>query len=207
LLLISNLRAELLDLTEEATIPEVASLREALNADVFAHIESQWNRSIPAGTKRENVWQDVFAPLAVRSTRVYLIDGYLAANLYRGLTATERRRAKSGAEWFLGHLARTSVRFIHLACSKQSLGRLDPERVRETITEWFARLDSGTALDLRIVEGTFPHSRRIAFDGWAGFELHKGIESFDRPNITEQVTLNASIELANNVPADYRALC
>lgn len=209
LLLISKLRAEWLDLQGGSTTPEVANLREALNADAFERIESDWRRTVPVGENRETVWRDVFAPLAARTVRVYIVDGYLATNLYRSLNAGARGGVKSGAEWFLGHLARSNVRTIHVACSERHVrsGHYDPVHVRDVIDRWFRGTGSGTDLDLRIVGGTFPHTRRVAFDGWAGFELHKGLASFEGAKLTEIATLNASLDLANEVQEEFQDLC
>jgi hypothetical protein len=185
--------------------PELATLDTAADSLAFERLNRQWQRAFPAGTRREEVWTQIFAPLAEHTSHVYVVDGYFAADLLRGM---ERPHIKAGGGWFLARLAGTSVGRIHIACSTRPFREkgLDAREVHAQIASSFSRFNTGMSLDLRMVDRRFSHGRRVSFDGWAGFELHRGLASFDGDKLAEIVSLTASLELATEVRNAHRNL-
>lgn len=207
LLLLSQMRAG--EIGHRRVEPETSTMREALNTDAFAEVESQWNWTAPAGTSRETIWAKTFGPLAAEATHLYVIDGYLLANLWRQIGNPRRVGApKRGIEWFIGKIAQSRIRYINIVSATRSVpSGINAEEARSKVLDWWSHeFGAGPKLDLRLVRGDFPHGRRIAFDGWAGYELHKGLSTFDSTRTNETVTLNASLELAKEVRAEYRRL-
>jgi hypothetical protein len=208
LLVLANYRFACLDEAAAGNAPEFTTLRDALNTVVVDQANAMWNGYLVAGQDRETVWRERFEPLARNTHRVCLLDRYLATALAEELSRTVRAKPAIGAEWFLAHLARTGITRLQIASSARSVrekGRTADE-ARDLITGWFRGLDTRTKLDLRIVEGNFDHGRRIAFEGWAGFELHNGLASFDKPRLTEGMGLVASPVLAREVVDQFRSL-
>jgi hypothetical protein len=203
LLLLAQWRLEYLDPQATPADPEIATLREAMNSDAVARVNDEWDRPVRSGESREDVWRQRFQPFARHSDNAYVIDGYLAAELARRLKAPGK--VKSGGEWFLTRLAGTRVKRVHIATSSRPVlsdGR-SVEEVHHLISTWFNSLGSGTELRLRIVDGNFDHGRRIAFAGFAGFDIHKGLATFDGSRITEIMGMNASRALADEVVREF----
>jgi hypothetical protein len=198
-------------LVEEADgdiVPEVTSLLGALNSDAVFMVNEHWEAHLRKGTHRETIWSERFEVLARHSRQVHIIDRYAAVSLTQLLTAKQPPKYQSGAQWFLGHLARSSVQSIHVASSARAL-RKNELRVDVALTSilgWFNALGTGSRLHLHVVDGDFDHGRRMAFEGWAGFELHNGMASFDKPRLEEDMSLNASAGLALDVSLAARAL-
>lgn len=208
LLLLAEVRASALDEHSGDLQPEYTTFRDALHARAFDTLADRWQRHAQMGTDREQLWSEVFAPLAARGPTVYITDRYAAWNLYQALTyPAESGRAKRGAQWFLGRLARTRVGVVHLACSADVVvnhGVQTPE-VESVIQCWFDRQQTGTRLELHLKRGQFKHNRRIVFDGWAGFEIGNGMSSFDRPQLQEEIELNASVALGSDGRGEFNA--
>jgi hypothetical protein len=207
LLLLSQLRID--EIGHDTVDPEVSTMREAHNSDAFDEVESRWAWTASAGTSRDEIWAKTFGPLAAEATHLYLIDGFLLQNLYERMRKPPRDRAiKKGVEWFAGKVARSRVQYVNVLGTNRSLPYgVDAEQVESAVQEWWSReFGPKPKLDVRLISGDFPHGRRIAFDGWAGYELHKGLSTFDSARVDETVTLHASLALAHEVRAEYRLL-
>lgn len=206
-LLLAEFRASALDEEGAALRPEYATFRDALHTSAFDNLADRWERHAPMGTSREELWNEVFAPFANRGPSVYITDGYAAKNLHAALSVG-RRRHQTGPQWFLGHLARSKVRTVHLACSSDVIAaaRVRPDDAHTVITKWFDGLGSGTRLHLHLRPGRFKHNRRIVFDGWAGFEIGNGMASFEFPSLKEEIELNASVALGACGRAEFQTL-
>lgn len=77
--------------------------------------------------------------------------------------------------------------------------------MHQSVAAWFDGLGTGTKFNLHMGEGNFDHGRRIAFEAWAGFDLRKGLASFDQPHLTEGMG-QASAGLAGDVIRESRSL-
>jgi hypothetical protein len=138
---------------------------------------------------------------------VYIVDRYFAKNFYERLCDGTRSVKTSGAGWFLTHLARSGVRTLHIASSARELReRDDADVVQAAITKWFNTLSHSAELDLQIVAGNFRHRRSLAFDGYAAFELHNGLDSFDGATVPEEMTLTAQAGTAPKVASAFEQL-
>jgi hypothetical protein len=204
LLLLSADRADLL--ADADSDPEIATLATAMNSTAMDSIDARWHHSAPAGTRREDVWRNHFEPLTRRRCDVFIIDRHAGGQLLAALEGSREDQLRDGAMWFLRRLASTGVQQVHLASSIREVpGRLQ-DRAHEMISAWFARQQPRSPLDLAMVPGDFAHQRRFAFDGWCGFEPHKGLASFDGSTLREDVDLDASLARAVRVRELYRGL-
>ncbi|WP_156024791.1 hypothetical protein [Smaragdicoccus niigatensis] len=168
----------------------------------MADLLEKWHGFIPKGTNRESIWNQRFAPLAAQTRSVYILDHYAAANFADELRGAPGSSIK-GPAWFLGHLARTKVKRIHLACSSQPIEQknMTVAQASELLTRWMR--DRNPRIELRLhFERYFDHGRRVAFDGWAGFGIHNGLATFDHPELTEMLELHADAPLAQAVAAE-----
>jgi len=205
LLLLAQWRLEYLEPQTTPVAPEIATLREAMNSEAMERVNEAWDKPVLLGEKREDVWLERFEPFTRHSDNVYIVDGYLAAALARRLTAKAMGGPKPGGEWFLNRLANTRVKRVYIATSSRPVlsDRRSVEDVHHLILSWFNSLGSGTELRLHIVDGNFDHGRRVAFEGFAGFDIHKGLATFDDSRISESMGMNASRALADEVVREF----
>ncbi|QVT81184.1 hypothetical protein ENKNEFLB_03592 [Nocardioides aquaticus] len=201
LVLLADYRADALSELEGDLGPEFATFRDALNSRAVNDLSDRWERHAAAGERREDIWREVFNPIAKHSSTVCITDGYAAKNLYAALVREPAKTYQVGPQWFLTRVANTRVKSVHLACSADTIrtlpgGSLD--EVVATISRWFTAQGTGTELTLHLVPGTFKHGRRIVFDDWVGFDLHNGMASFERPRIAEEVDLHPSTDLGRH---------
>lgn len=208
LLLLAAYRMDEIDPRRASRLrPELSTLGDMLHTDTAAMVDELWAQFVAAGTSRERAWATVFEPFARTATRVVVIDAYAAIGIYRGLNAGRGRHHDGGPVWFLQHLHRSRIREIRLFSSSRALDGHRADAVAERIHGWWSGLGGGGArLRLHLVDGDFDHARRLAFEGWAGFELHKGLASFDAPRLREGITIAPSLALAHQVQAQARAL-
>ena len=105
----------------------------------------------------------------------------------------------------MNRLANTRVKRVYIATSSRPVlsDRRSVEDVHHLILSWFNSLGSGTELRLHIVDGNFDHGRRVAFEGFAGFDIHKGLATFDDSRISESMGMNASRALADEVVREF----
>ena len=208
LLLLAQYRAEALAETGALLDPECSTFTGAANTRAFDLMSSRWERHAPAGESREVLWNEVFGPIAQHTDTVYITDRYAVKSLAVTLRGNARARHQSGPQWFLSRAARTRVKTIHLASSEREVrgGRLDPQGSRESIQRWFNAMSTGTTLKVHLVEGDFKHGRRILFDGWVGFDVHNGLDSFADVELREEVDLNASVSLGREGRLEFERL-
>lgn len=204
-IVMAQYRTELFE--DHVAQPEVTSLAGLVTTDALERTERLRGALVRQGTPREDVWRERFAPLAQNSSRVYMIDPYASIALARDLQGKVGRH-QTGASWLLRKIASSPVKRIHLASSASPLvtQRLDPENVAAAVTKWFQALAPNTELELVFSRGRFVHGRRLAFDAWAGFDLHKGLASFDAQKVDETMTLTALPSLASDTRDLYRRL-
>jgi hypothetical protein len=204
-IVLAQYRSELF--TDESLRPEVTFLAGLLATDALERTERLREALVPKGMTRESVWHERLAPLADHSSRVYIVDQYAAIALARDL-ASGRGRRESGATWLLRKLARSPVKRVYLATSASPLvvAGHEPADVRAAVGEWFQTLSASAELELVTCTGRFVHGRRLAFDAWVGFDLHKGLASFDGEKIDETMTLTALPSLASDTRDLFRRL-
>ena len=208
LLLLAQYRADALAETGALLDPECSTFTGAANTRAFDLMFSSWERHAPVGESREVLWKEVFGPIAQHTETVYITDRYAAKSLADALRANARAKHQSGPQWFLSRLARTHVKTIHLASSEREVrnARLDPQDSKELIQRWFSGMSTGTTLEVHLVEGDFKHGRRILFDGWVGFDVHNGLQSFENVRPEEEVDLNASASLGREGRLEFARL-
>ncbi|MBD3947557.1 hypothetical protein [Nocardioides ganghwensis] len=194
------------ELAPDAT-PEQTALRDLLHAAAVNRVYELWESSVKPGDVREQVWRDRFDLLARQPTQVFIMDAWAIGSLASALKYPSARRLPVGAQWFLGRLARSRVTAVHLASSHGGLkDGITPDEAIQIVGDWFRKQAPTKTLDLLLVRGEFDHGRRIAFDGWAAFDVHKGLASFDRDPIQEGFGMNASADLAPQVVERFKSL-
>lgn len=207
LLLVGEVRAAVLA-EEEISAPEIAMLHEAADTEAFERLQRNWRRAAPKGKSRDKVWRESFAPLAKYTSHVYAVDGFFAVDLYRALNNPPRDGAVPGAQWLFSNLGKAGVQHVHVACSLTRVRdkHSDPDVVLQGVRGALTGPQM-PELHLHPVSREFVHGRRLAFDGWAGFELHKGAASFDGYELAETMNLAASPELGVEVRKEFDELC
>lgn len=203
LLVLAELRAEVIEARKLKGPPEVSTLRDAANTQAFDRLDARALQVFPSGTPRDRVWERAFAPLAQHSTRVDVVDRYFAKDLHDKL---ERRDpvGASGALWFLSRLVKTLVASVHVASSDREAPRAPgaPDAVDRAVLQatrpgfvtWYS------------VPGNFDHDRKVAFDGWASFSVHNGLGTFNGPELSERLTLAAAFGEAPRAGRSFEAV-
>lgn len=208
LLLLANFRAEVLRTAAQTGSPEISNLREALNSTVVDVSNELWDGYLRPGEHRDEVWRVRLLPFASNSRRLCIVDRYLALHMVRRLLDGADTHPARGGEWFLSTASRSGLSRISVVSSARELPKslCSPGEAQAALQDWFDALGSAVRLDVHVVDGNFDHGRRIAFDGWVGFELHNGLASFDKPRLVEGMGLVASPRLGPEVFRHFRDL-
>lgn len=183
--------------------PEFCAFENAGDSDAVLELSERWNTYVERGTKREKVWKDVFEPFAQRKPDVVVIERELGHVLYDDIVLQSRgqsdpRRLK-GPAWFLRRLEAAGVRRVSIATSERRVRNESgspPEVVAAAIRDWPASQGWSLRIDLRLIGGDFEHQRLLAFEGWAGCQLHQGLQTFDGAELKEGCSLSMQTELA-----------
>lgn len=207
LLLLGAARDEYLREFSVAVSPEHVGVRDFMNAAVVERTYAAWDRSVKSGEARESVWRERFDLLSRFTDTVYITDAWAIGEVARELKYPSGRRSICGSMWFLAHLARSRVKVIHVVSSSSSLK--DGIKSREAVglvETWFGGQAPKKQIHLHLSSREFDHGRRVAFDGWVAFDIHKGLSSFDRDPIREGFGLNASADLLPEAIKGFRRL-
>lgn len=207
LVVLRELQIDLLEGTLPAA-PEVQDIERIATSKSLLAIQQSWAAQVPKGTDRDAVWTGRFEPFARRHPRVYIVEEHAGQDLWNAMGDEVRspRRTPRGCLWFLDRLQRSGVRHVSVATEERSLAnssinavelatRLDSRFPRMTVELWTAP----PRVEL--------HRRRIAFDGWVGFEIHKGMATFDRKQLGESLGCQPNHTLVKDVRASFRDFC
>lgn len=187
--------------------PEFCAFDAASDSAAVEALSQQWSTVLDRGTKREVVWKKVFAPFADRCRCVYVIERELGHVLYDDILQSRRRpgNSPSGPAWFLRRLAGAGVARVSVATSEARIREkhFSPDEVMTTVRDWAAEQNWSMVVDLKMVDGDFQHQRLLAFDGWAGFHIHQGLQTFDYSELKEDATLVAQVALASRIRREF----
>ena len=204
LLLVAEIRAELLGEDSMHGPPEVSTVRDAANTSVVDALDANATRDFARGVLRDHIWDEVFAALAAHTSHVYVVDRYFGKHMLQD-ARSGRGPSMSGAEWFLGRLSRSKVRSVQVACSEREITPygMSAQDSRATINRRLATAAPLGFVTCHVVPGNFDHGRRIAFDGWAGFSVHNGLATFNGKTLSEGLTLAASFAVGARAKHDF----
>ena len=209
LLLLARYRAEELAESTESK-PEISTFDRASDSDAIEGIDRLWDAVLPAGTGRDTVWDRHFQPLAARTERVFIIERELGHVLYDDIVRARRDPSirPRGAAWFLTRLHAAGVRWIHIATSaaKIKAKHLSVDEVQQALADWAEEKLPSSTVQWAVPDGDFPHARWISFDGWAGFDIHQGVQTFDGPALKEGLSLRAQCLLGPQTRKHFHRL-
>lgn len=190
--------------------PEFCAFDAASDSAAVEALSARWNTVVERGAKREVVWKQVFKPFAERSRHVVVIERELGHVLYDDIL-TRRRNADhkpGGPAWFLQRLAASGVQRVSIATSEARIKEKHflRDEVITTICDWPREQGWPLTVDMKLVAGGFQHQRLLAFVGWAGFQIHQGLQTFDTLALKEDATLVAQVALAVRVRNEFDQL-
>lgn len=193
--------------------PELCAFETAGDSVAIGELSKRWNTYLQRGTKREKVWKDVFEPFAQRRPDVVIIEREFGHVLYKDISPQQRghgdpRRFK-GPAWFLRRLNAAGVRRVAIATSGRRVReelRSPPDVVAAAIRDWPKSQGWPLRLDLHLIAGDFEHQRLLAFEGWAGCQLHQGLQTFDGTELKEGCSLSMQFELAGHVSREFKQI-
>lgn len=190
--------------------PEFCALDAASDSAAVAAVSRQWNTVLESGTKREAVWKGYFKPLAERCRHVVVIERELGHVLYDDILKRQRtpHHKPGGPAWFLQRLAGAGVRRVSIATSGARIRDkgFSSDVVAEAIQEWSRENDWSLVINMKLIGGQFQHERLLSFDGWAGFQIHQGLQTFDHPELKEDAVLTAQAQLAPRIQTEFDRL-
>lgn len=168
-------------------------------------LKTSWTAQVVAGTPRDVFWKQRFAPYVRRQPRVKVVEEHVGQDLHSALAeeAGPRGRSSKGCLWFLQQLERGGVPRVAIATSLRSLEhrRIDPSDLADRLNRRFPRMK----IELWLApHRDNVHRRLVVFEGWAGFELHKGTASFDGPTLDAALGSQPNRALLGQVQQDFK---
>ncbi|MGJ7441047.1 hypothetical protein [Aquipuribacter sp. MA13-6] len=190
--------------------PELAAFNSAADSLAVETLAKRWDSSLEMGVDRDWVWERHFKPFAKRCREVYVVERELGHVLFDDILAKRRnpRLTEGGPAWFIHRLAEAGVRRVHIATSEARVRDkgFAAGAVLQTIKEWPQSQGWALEVDLALVPGAFQHQREFSFEGWAGFSVHNGLQTFDNIKLSEQAELKAVSPLAERVHRKFDQL-
>lgn len=194
----------------DANDPEFCAFDMASDSEAVAALDERWRTVVDRGAKREAVWKQVFKPIAERCQNVVVIERELGHVLYDDIIKRRRTShlAPGGPAWFIQRLAGAGVQRVRIATSESKVTgkRFDPDEVIATIRDWLTEQESTLKVEMKFVAGDFQHQRLVAFEGWAGFQIHQGLQTFDHSTLKEDATLVGQVDLDGRTRAEFERL-
>ena len=210
LLLLADYRDAVLREEGGSDDPEFCAFDAASDSAAVEALSQRWNTVIDRGTKREVVWKQVFKPLAERCPHVYVIERELGHVLYDDILKRRQRpqTKPGGPAWFLQRLAGAGVKRVSIATSEARVRERHflPDDVMTTIHDWPGEQGWPLTIDMKLVAGDFQHQRLLAFDGWAGLQIHQGLQTFDYSELKEDAALVAQVALGPRIRNEFDQL-
>ncbi|MGO4300863.1 hypothetical protein [Leifsonia sp. RAF41] len=172
---------------------EVATGAMAPFASPFARLQALADlEAYPPGTQREDIWQQLLAPLAARSKQVTIFDRYAFAELFR------RRQSGSSEpehlEWLLkkldSHAPRGTVVKVFGSVGYGHGGSAVPQPPGQIAAALLQRMPTRltrlAGVELHTLTGihAHPHDRHISFGSTFGLELPSGLDRLAKTQIS-----------------------
>lgn len=206
LVVLRELQLELLE--AEGALPPTPEAQDVERVGSSAAMESLkllWTEQVDAGTDRDLAWERRFAPYVRRRPRVKLVEEHLGQDLRSALAdeAGRSRRSPKGCLWFLERLEQGGVPRVAVATSLRSLEskRIDPSDLARRLATRFPNM----TIELWLAPHRDDvHRRLIIFEGWAGFELHKGTATFDGRQLSAALGSQPNPALLGQVEKDFK---
>ncbi len=145
-----------------------------------------------AGTPRDVVWEDLFAPLARSSHEIVIYDSYLYSEMWR--RSSDSTPSKEHLAWFVDKVDSSggAVRSISLvgAAGDSRIGGLpsDPAAIADMLFEKFdGRLTGIDELNCFVVANRriMHHDRHIGFSSGQVIDLPAGLDRLSRPRLRD----------------------
>jgi hypothetical protein len=185
--------------------PEAQDIERVGSSAAMAALKRSWTAQVDARSDRDLVWERRFAPYVRRRPRVKLVEEHIGQDLHSALSdeAGPAGRSSKGCLWFLERLEQGGVPRVAVATSLRSLEnrRIDPSDLARRLVTRFPSIP----VELWLAPHSDDvHRRLVVFEGWAGFELHKGTASFDGPQLSAALGSQPNWALLGQVEKDFK---
>jgi hypothetical protein len=155
------------------------------------------------GTRREEAWERIFAPLARQAGHLYILDRYAASNIVRRYNDERADRYPVTAlGWLLQKIDASARKDIQVSIfSGDDVGGRpgEPATIAEfedAVRSVWGGVPGGAAIariDLHAaswqVTRSLPHDRHIRFDLGCVIELPAGLDRLDKETLNQDVTI------------------
>jgi hypothetical protein len=185
--------------------PEAQDIERVGSSAAMKALKRSWMAQIDADTHRDQAWDRRFSPYVRRRPKVKLVEEHIGQDLDSALAeeAGPAGRSTKGCVWFLERLEQSGVPRVAIATSARSMENkgIDPQDFARRLA---ARFPSMTVELWLTPHRDDVHRRLVVFEGWAGFELHKGTASFDGAQLTAPLGSQPNLALLGQVEKDFK---
>ncbi|WP_417503690.1 hypothetical protein [Microbacterium sp.] len=146
------------------------------------------------GRSREEVWNEVLRPLAIRTKQVTIFDPYVFSEMYRRDDVSDS--SSEHLEWLLAKLNSTApqgtmVKIFGWRKGTRSAVRpsgASPSQIAQLLRQrWSEAPNRVTGVELITLPAgqRFPHDRHIMFGDTTGLELPSGLDRLAQPTLVQ----------------------